>query len=96
VDKASQPRVVPIEIFVKADQGLRLRQRDASGQIVDERDVTKSELANVIKKARSKGGDPPVLIGGDKSARYESVLAVMDELRRQGVQKVGLQVKTTQ
>src|SRR6266480_616324 len=51
VDKASQPRVVPIEIFVKADQGLRIRQRDASGQIVDERDVTKSELANVIKKA---------------------------------------------
>jgi biopolymer transport protein TolR len=96
VDKASQPRVVPIEIFVKADQGLRVRQRDASGRIVDERDVAKSELANVIKKARSKGGDPPVLIGGDKSARYESVLAVMDELRRQGVQKVGLQVKTTQ
>ena len=96
VDKASQPRVVPIEIFVKADQGLRVRQRDASGQIVDERDVTKSELANVIKKARAKGGDPPVLIGGDRSARYESVLAVMDELHRQGVQKVGLQVKTTQ
>src|SRR6267142_1258500 len=96
VDKASQPRVVPIEIFVKADQGLRVRQRAASGQIVDERDVTKSELANVIKKARAKGGDLPVLIGGDKSARYESVLAVMDELRRQGVQKVGLQVKTTQ
>src|SRR6266513_6196787 len=93
---SSQPRVVPIEIFVKADQGLRVRQRDASGQIVDERDVTKSELANVIKKARAKGGDPPVLIGGDRSARYESVLAVMDELHRQGVQKVGLQVKTTQ
>src|SRR6059058_3873960 len=88
--------LVPIEIFVKADQGLRIRQRDARGQIVDERDVTKSELANVIKKARSKGGDLPVLIGGDKSARYESVLAVMDGLRRQGVQKVGLQVKTTQ
>src|SRR2546422_8279538 len=46
VDKASQPRVVPIEIFVRADQGLRISQRDASGQIVDERDVTKSELAN--------------------------------------------------
>jgi biopolymer transport protein ExbD len=37
-----------------------------------------------------------VLIGGDKNARYESVLHVMDELRRQGVQKVGLQVKTNQ
>src|SRR6266480_4205282 len=53
VDKASQPRVVPIEIFVRADQGLRVRQRAAGGHIVDERDVTKSELANVIKKARA-------------------------------------------
>ncbi|HXM83841.1 MAG TPA: biopolymer transporter ExbD [Burkholderiales bacterium] len=96
VDKASQPRVVPIEVFVKSDQGLRVRQRDANGRIVDERDVTRSELASVIKGARAKGGDLAVLIGGDKSARYESVLAVMDELHRQGVQKVGLQVKTTQ
>jgi biopolymer transport protein ExbD len=37
-----------------------------------------------------------VLIGGDKNARYEAVLQVMDELRKQGVQKVGLQVKTSQ
>src|SRR6266849_5159601 len=85
------PAIIDLPTVDKASQ-----QRDASGQIVDERDVTKSELANVIKKARSKGGDLPVLIGGDKSARYESVLAVMDELRLQGVQKVGLQVKTTQ
>src|SRR5260370_35716746 len=96
VDKASQPRVVPIEIFVKADQGLRIRQRDASGQIVDERDVSKSELANVIKKARSRGGDLPVLIAGDKRARYESVLAVMDELPPQGGPKVRPQVENTQ
>src|SRR6266480_1111853 len=95
-DKASQPRVVPIEIFVRAEQGLRIRQRDARGQIVHDQEIAKSELDNVIKKARSKGGDLPVLIGGDKSARYESVLAVMDELRRQGVQKVGLQVNTKQ
>ena len=33
---------------------------------------------------------------GDKDARYEAVLQVMDELRAQGVQKVGLQVKTSQ
>src|SRR3989442_3929128 len=94
VDKASQPRVVPIEIFVKADQGLRIRQRDARGQIVDERDVTKSELANVIEKARSKGGDLPVLIGGDKSARYESVLAGIGDVHPQGGQKAPLQAQT--
>src|SRR5207249_10660091 len=65
VDKASQPRVVQIEIFVRADQGLRIRQRDASGQIVDERDVTKSELAKVNKKARSRGVDWQEMSGRD-------------------------------
>src|SRR5712691_10511932 len=90
------PAVIDLPSVDKADQGLRVRQRDGSGRIVDERDVARSELASVIRNARAKGGDPPVLIGGDKSARYESVPAVMDELRRQGVQKVGLQVKTTQ
>ena len=33
---------------------------------------------------------------GDKNARYESVLQVMDELRKQGIQKVGLQVRVAQ
>src|SRR2546427_5798985 len=84
VDKASQPRVVPIEIFVKADQGLRVRQRDGSGRIVDERDVARSELASVIRNARAKGGDPPVLIGGGKSARHEAVLARVEDPRPQG------------
>ena len=96
VDKASQPRIVPIEVFVKADQGLVVRERDASGRILNEQSLTRTQLAGFIKSARAKGGDLSVLIGGDKNARYESVLQVMDELRKQGVQKVGLQVKTSQ
>ena len=94
VDKASQPRIVPIEVFVKADQGLVVRERDAAGAIVRERNLTRAELGGFIKGARAKGADLAVLIGGDKSARYEAVLGVMDELRKQGVQKIGLQVKT--
>ena len=95
VDKASQPRVVPLEVFVKANQELVVRERDAAGAIVTERTVTRSELASFIKGVRAKG-ELAVLVGGDKNARYEAVLAVMDELRRQGVQKVGLQVKVAQ
>ncbi len=94
VDKASAPRVVPIEVFVKADQELVVRQRDSSGAIVVERTVSRGELAAFRKSARGKGGEPAVLIGGDKNARYEAVLGVMDELHRLGIQKVGLQVKT--
>jgi len=91
VDKASQPRVVPVEIFVKADAGLVVRTRDAQGRIVDERPTNRKELAGFLKGK----GDVPVLVGGDKDARYEAVLQVMDELRRSGIQKVGLQVRTS-
>ena len=96
VDKASAPRVVPLEIFVKADQGLVVRQRDARGSVVNEQSLNRAQLPGFIKSARTKNAEFSVLIGGDKNARYESVLQVMDELRKQGVQKVGLQVKTNQ
>ena len=93
VGKASQPRVVPVEVFIKADEGLVVRSRDAKGRIVDERNVSRAELGKFLKAARAKNDELAVLVGGDKNARYESVLQVMDELRKQGVTKVGLQVK---
>jgi biopolymer transport protein TolR len=93
VDKASAPRVVPLEIYVKTDQGLVVRQRDARGSVVNEQSLNRAQLPGFIKSLKSKG-DLSVLIGGDKNARYEAVLQVMDELRKQGIQKVGLQVKT--
>ena len=95
VDKASAPRIVPLEIFVKTDQGLVVRQRDARGGVVNEQSLSRAQLPGFIKSLKNKG-EISVLIGGDRNARYESVLHVMDELRRQGVQKVGLQVKTSQ
>ena len=94
VDKASAPRVVPLEIYVKTDQGLVVRQRDARGSVVNEQSLNRAQLPGFIKGLRAQNTELSVLIGGDKNARYESVLQVMDELRKQGVQKVGLQVKT--
>ena len=93
VGKASQPRVVPVEVFVKADEGLVVRSRDAKGRILDERNVSRAELGKFLQAARAKNDELAVLVGGDKNARYESVLQVMDELRKQGIQKVGLQVR---
>ena len=96
VDKASAPRVVPLEVFVRADQGLVVRQRDARGGVINEQTLSRAQLPGYIKSLRTKNTELSVLIGGDRNARYESVLQVMDELRKQGVQKVGLQVKTRQ
>ena len=47
VDKASAPRVVPLEIFVKTDQGLVVRQRDARGSVVNEQSLNRAQLAGV-------------------------------------------------
>ena len=95
VGKASQPRVVPLEVFIRADQGLVVRQRDGNGRIIDEQNVSRGDLAKVLKSARGKDEELSVLVGGDKNARYEAVLQVMDELRKQGIQKVGLQVRVS-
>jgi biopolymer transport protein TolR len=96
VGKASAPRVVPLEVFVRADQGLVVRTRDGNGRIIDEASVSRADLAKVLKNARAKNEELSVLVGGDKNARYESVLQVMDELRKQGIQRVGLQVRVQQ
>jgi len=96
VGKASAPRVVPLEVFVRADQGLVVRTRDRNGRIVDEASVSRADLAKVLKDARGANEELSVLVGGDKNARYESVLQVMDELRKQGIQRVGLQVRVAQ
>jgi len=91
VGKAGQPKVVPLEIYVLEDQKLSFRERDAAGRVVREGPIARAELASLIKDPRT-----PVLIGGDKNARYEAVLQVMDELRAKGVERVGLQVKPKQ
>ena len=57
VGKASQPRVVPLEVFVRADQGLVIRTRDRNGRIIDEQSVAREELAKVLKSARARDED---------------------------------------
>jgi biopolymer transport protein TolR len=91
VSKAGQAKLVPIEVFVREDQRLLVRERDPSGRIVSERPITRADLPKILKDPKT-----PVLIAGDKNVRYEAVLQVMDDLRAQGVERVGLQVKPRQ
>jgi biopolymer transport protein TolR len=83
-----------VEVIVAADGGLRVRTRNAPLQ--RDMSVPRADLAGALRDAR--GGDPrmPVVISGDGRARYEQVLEVMDEARSQGVERVGLMVRTRQ
>ena len=96
VGKAGQPRVVPLEIVVLEDQKLIVRERDAGGRIVNEQSVSRPALVQIVKARQAKDPQLAVLIAGDKNVRYEAVLNVMDDLRTQGIPRVGLQVKPAQ
>ena len=89
VGKSSQPPVAPLEVIVKADASLALRDRS---QDAKEQAVTREDLAARIKQAQAKNPQQAVLIAGDKNVKYEAVLNVMDELQRQQVAKIGLLV----
>ncbi len=90
VGKAAQPPVGPLEIIVKADGAMSMRDRALGGAEVT---VGRTELAAMIRERQVKHPDQPVLIAGDKNAKYESVLTVMDELQRAQVARIGLLVQ---
>ncbi|MFN3883151.1 MAG: protein TolR [Rhodocyclaceae bacterium] len=90
VGKAAAPPVEPLEIIVKADGAMEMRDKALGGALVG---VGRMELAQRIKEAQERHPDQPVLIAGDKNVRYQAVLDVMDELQRANVAKIGLLVQ---
>ena len=91
VGKSSQPPAAPLEVIIRSDQSLMLRERDKGKS--DERPVTHAELVATLRERQKANPDQPVMIAADKDVRYEAVLKVMDELQRQNIRRVGLLVK---
>ena len=90
VGKTSDPPVQPMEVSIRTDQSLWLRDR-ARG--ASERRVSRSDLIQAIKEKQSRSPDQAVVISADKDVRYEAVLEVMDMLQQNAVRKVGLLAK---
>ncbi len=91
VGKVSKPAVAPLEVSVRADQTLWLRDRAAGG--ARERQVSRNELIAAIRQKQARNAEQAVVIAADKDVRYEAVLDVMDMLQQNQVRKVGLLAK---
>jgi biopolymer transport protein TolR len=89
VSKSSQPPELPLEVVIKADASLMLRE----GSKTSDRAVSTAELVAALQQKQKTHPDQAVVIAADKDVRYEEVLKVMDELQKQNVRKVGLLVK---
>ena len=89
VQNSSQAPVQPIEIVIKADTSLHLRDRDKGS----ERDMDRDAIMKYVKARQAEKADLPVVISADRNVKYEVVLGVMDELQKNAIKKIGLTVK---
>ena len=90
IGKTSDPPVLPMEVSVRSDGSLWLRDRARS---MDERKVARNELIAAIRQKQQQNPEQAVVIAADKDVRYEAVLDVMDMLQQNQVRKVGLLAK---
>ena len=90
VGKSLNPPVSPLEVIIKKDTTLALRDH-SKGEV--EVPVSRDELATTIKKKVANNPEQSVVISADKKVRYEEVIEVMDMLQQQNIKKIGLLTK---
>jgi biopolymer transport protein TolR len=90
VGKTSDPPVQPMEVSVRTDGTLWLRDRLRT---TEEQKVSRKDLIAAIRQKQKQNPDQAVVIAADKDVRYEAVLEVMDMLQQNQVRKVGLLAK---
>ncbi|MDD5056699.1 MAG: protein TolR [Sideroxydans sp.] len=90
VGKSLAPPVAPLEVIIKKDTTLALRDHSKGEQ---ELPVSIDELSALLKQKLAQHPEQSVVISADKKVRYEEVINVMDMLQQQHIQKIGLLTK---
>lgn len=85
VGQASEVPAKPVEIQVDKDGKLAIRLRDAGSEFMN---IEKSTLLNEVRSRME--ADSPVVIAADGKVPYETVMGLMDELRSNGINRLGL------
>ncbi len=91
IGKSSTPPASPLEVIIKKDASLALRDLGKGGIEIP---VSRDELIAQLKQKQAKNAEQPVVISADKNVRYEEVIMVMDLLQQQKIKKVGLLAKS--
>jgi len=83
VGQALKQPAAPLVISVKQDKTLEL----------DGKTLHRDELLAAVRDSMEQHPGQAVVISGDKNARYEDVINVMDLLKQHKIDKVGLLLK---
>jgi len=79
-----------VKVQVKPDGALSVFSVDGKEKPVSGLKALKDELASL----KAENETMPILIAGDKETQYKHVIEVLDEAKRAGFQKVGLETGT--
>jgi biopolymer transport protein TolR len=90
VSKTSATPSLPLEVMIKTDSQIILRDRAADNR---EWPVSRENLASEVKRILKARSDQPVVISADKSVRYEEVMYAMSVLQAAQVTRIGLLAK---
>ncbi|MEY3884342.1 MAG: hypothetical protein RIS87_117 [Pseudomonadota bacterium] len=75
-----QPQLPPVVLTVKLNRNIEL----------DNKPMPRDELLLAVRNALAKSPERSVVIAADKNVKYDDVISVMDLLKQNKVDKVGL------
>jgi len=87
VGQADQVPATPVEVQIDQDGGYAIRLRESGTTF---QSIAPEQLVSEVRTRITV--DTPVIIAADGKVPYESVMKVMDELRANGVTRLGLLV----
>ena len=87
VGQKLNPAVAPLEVRVRASGEIAVVDRTKS---LDETIVRRERLPEIVKRAQVEHPEQAVVIAGDRDARYEEIVKILDLLQRAQVKRVGL------
>jgi len=93
VDRANKQPDKPLEILIKNDELIEFKKDPATGSAGLQ--IPMNQIGSAVKNAQDGDDQRPVVISADKSVKYETVVKAMNELKRSGIERVGLSVTTT-
>ena len=89
--QSSQVPTNPTRVLVKADGSIAVKDARGSDHSVD-----RAGLASYLGAEKEKNPELAVLVAGDKNARYEAVLDVLDGIKQLDIKRVGLETTRKQ
>lgn len=87
VGQAAEVPATPLEVQISEDGKLAVRMREAGSSLED---IPRDQLVAQVRQRIT--AETPVVIAADGKVPYETVVKVMDELRSNGVTRLGLLV----